>query len=413
VSVSRLPVSAFAGPIVALAAAIVGASLFGWSVLGMPGSDLLDLVIFLTASGAGSILIGIALMLAAPRLGLGGVRHRLMLAHLAVVAIAFANIVLTAWLMFISPHDLGLLGVLLGFSAVVAVAFAVWTAEELLRSVRAVAAAARQVAGGSLGIRVATTGPDELAGLASDFNVMSQRLEEADRARREMEEARRHLFAAISHDLRTPLASIRAMVEAIDDGVVTDAETTQRYVKTVLGEVNRLSGLIDDLFELSRLDAGVLALHIEPGSLHDLVSDTLEALQVQASEKGLALRGRVDETLPPVLMDVARVQRVLFNLVQNAIRHTPPDGTILLEAQEERDAVRVDVVDSGEGVAPDDLPHIFDRFYRGEKSRVRAQGGAGLGLTIARGLVEAHGGRIWAQSVPGQGARFSFVLPKA
>jgi signal transduction histidine kinase len=411
--VMRLSASSYAGPVIALIAAIVGVALFSWSVLGMPGSDLRDLIVFLTASGGGSILVGYALISAAPRLGLGGVRPRLMLAHLVVLAIAFANITVTAWLMFISPHDLGLLGLLLAFSAIVAVAFAALTAEHLLRAVREIAAAARQVAGGQLGVRVLPDGPDELAGLARDFNVMSERLEEMDRARREMEEARRHLIAAISHDLRTPLASIRAMVEAIDDGVVTDAETTQRYVRTVLGEVQRLSGLIDDLFELSRLDAGVLALQLEPGSLHDLVSDMMEALQVQAAEKGLKLQGAVDDSLPPVMMDAARVQRVLYNLVQNAIRHTPPDGTVLLEAQEEPDAVRVDVVDSGEGVPPADLPHIFDRFYRGEKSRVRGLGGAGLGLAIARGLVEAHGGRIWAQSAPGEGARFSFVLPKA
>jgi signal transduction histidine kinase len=403
----------FTGPVVALLAAIVGVGLFSWAVLGMPGSDLRDLILFLTVSGAGSILVGSVLIAAAPRLGLGGVRSRLMLAHLVVLAVAFTNIVVTAWLMFISPHDLGLLGLLLAFSAVVAVAFAALTAEQVLRAVRELAAAARQVAGGQLGIRVEPDGPSELAGLARDFNVMSRRLAEADRARQEMEEARRVLFAAISHDLRTPLASIRAMVEAIDDGVVTDAETTQRYVRTILGEVQHLSGLIDDLFELSRLDAGVLALHVEPGSLRDLVSDTLEALQVQAAGKGLELKGEVDDSLPPVLMDAARVQRVLFNLVQNAIRHTPPDGTIRLEAQEESGTVRVDVVDSGEGVAPDDLPHIFDRFYRGEKSRARGQGGAGLGLAIARGLVEAHGGRIWAQSAPGEGTRFSFVLPKA
>jgi signal transduction histidine kinase len=336
-----------------------------------------------------------------------------MLAHLVVLTIAFANIVVTAWLMFISPHDLGLLGLLLAFSAIVAFAFAALTAEQVLRAVREIAAAAREMAGGKLGVRVAADGPDELVGLARDFNAMSERLETSDRMRREMETARRHLFAAISHDLRTPLASIRAMVEAIDDGVVTDAETTQRYVRNVLGEVHRLSGLIDDLFELSRLDAGALTLHVEPGSLHDLVSDTLEAIQVQAAEKGLHLRGAVAEDLPPVMMDVARIQRVLTNLVQNAIRHTPPDGTILLEAQEEQTTVRLDVVDSGEGVAPEDLPHIFERFYRGEKSRVRGQGGTGLGLAIARGLVEAHGGQIWAQSAPGEGARFSFVLPKA
>jgi signal transduction histidine kinase len=413
VSVSRLPASSYAGPVVALLAAIVGVALFSWAVIGMPGSDLRDLIVFLAASGGGSILVGYALMSAAPRFGLGGVRPRLMLAHLVVLAIAFANITVTAWLMFISAHDLGLLGLLLAFSAIVAVAFAALTAEQMLRTVREIAAAARQVAGGQFGVRVAPDGPDELAGLARDFNVMSERLEEIDRARREMEEARRHLIAAISHDLRTPLASIRAMVEAIDDGVVADAETIQRYIHTVLGEVQRLSGLIDDLFELSRLDAGVLALQMEPGSLHDLVSDMMEALQVQAAEKGLTLQGAIDDSLPPVMMDAARVQRVLYNLVQNAIRHTPPAGTVLLEAREEPDAVRVDIVDSGEGVAPADLPHIFDRFYRGEKSRVRAQGGAGLGLAIARGLVEAHGGRIWAQSAPGQGARFSFVLPKA
>ncbi|MGE3272623.1 MAG: sensor histidine kinase [Chloroflexota bacterium] len=403
----------YAVPLIAMVAAIVGVSLFAWSVLGMPGADLRDLIVFLSASGAGSLLIGVAFMTLAPRVGLGGIRPRLLSAHLVVLAVAFANIVVTALLMFISPHDLVLLGLLLTFSAIVAVAFAGWTAEDVRRSVRDIARAARQVAGGRLGIRVQTRGPDELVGLGHDFNVMAERLEEADRLRREMEDARRQLFAAISHDLRTPLASIRAMVEAINDGVVTDAETTHRYMHTVLSEVQRLSGLIDDLFELSRLDAGVLALNLEPGSLHDLVSDTLEALQVHAVEKGLQLHGQVDDRLPPVLMDHARVQRVLYNLVQNAIRHTPPDGTILLEAEEEPEAVRVDVVDTGEGVSPDDLPHIFDRFYRGEKSRVRGLGGAGLGLAIARGLVEAHGGHIWAQSVPGKGSRFSFVLPKA
>jgi signal transduction histidine kinase len=393
------------GLMAGLLTAILGAVLLSWAVLEMPSDDLRALVVFLAASGIGSILLGVGTVGLAPRLGLGGVRARLLVAHLVVLAIAFANIVVTALLMFISPHDLYLLGLLLGFSAIVAFAFVGLTAEQMLRAIREISGAARKVAGGELGIRVSDAGPTELASPA--------RLEQADRSRREAEDARRHLFAAISHDLRTPLSSIRAMIEALDDGVVTDAETTQRYIRTILGETKRLSGLIDDLFELSRLDAGALTLQVEPGSLVDLVSDTLEALQPQAAQKGLCLRGQVDEGLAPVLMDAARVQRVLYNLVQNAIRHTPADGTILLDAQDEANAVRVDVVDTGEGIAPEDLPRIFDRFYRGEKSRVRGQGGAGLGLAIAKGLVEAQGGRIWAQSTPGQGARFSFVLPKA
>jgi signal transduction histidine kinase len=216
----------------------------------------------------------------------------------------------------------------------------------------------------------------------------------------------------VSHDLRTPLASIRAMIEAVNDGVVTDSQTVDRYLSAVQVEVTRLGSLIDDLFELSRLEAGALRLQLEAGSVRDLLSDTLRVLQPQATQKGLRISGQVDSELPPVVMDSARIQRVLYNLVQNAIRHTPERGVIVLAAQEEDSHVRVDVVDSGEGVAPSDLPHIFDRFYRGEKSRARGMGGTGLGLAIAKGLVEAHGGRIWVQNLPGRGARFSFILPK-
>src|SRR5215216_2991209 len=193
-------------PLAGLLTAIVGAALLSWVVLAMPASDLRDLLVFLTTSGAGSILAGLAVVTLAPRLGLGGVRARLLVAHLVVLTIAFANIVVTAWLMFISPHDLYLLGLLLAFSAVVAIAFVGLTAEQVLRSVRELGSAARQVAGGQLGVRVVASGPDELASLGRDFNVMVARLEQADQTRREVEEARRQLFAAISHDLRTPLS---------------------------------------------------------------------------------------------------------------------------------------------------------------------------------------------------------------
>jgi signal transduction histidine kinase len=399
-------------PVAALAVGLVFAVVFCAALLGAPDSDVKLLALFLAVSGVASLVVGLAVMRVAARFGLGGLRSRMILAHLVVLLIAVANVSATAWLMFISSHDLGLLGLLLFFSAIVSFSFAGIISGEMLSVVRELVGAAREVAGGRFGARVRASGGDELADLGRAFNIMAARLEEADRARRELEDARRHLIAAVSHDLRTPLASIRAMVEAVNDRVVSDAETVDRYMRAIAGEVDRLSRLIDDLFELSRLDAGALSLHLEPGSLRDLLSDTLEALQPQAQRKGLRLCGQVDSDLPPVMMDAARIQRVLYNLVQNAIRHTPPDGTIVLEAQEDAGAVRVDVVDSGEGVPASDLPRIFERFYRGEKSRARGQGGAGLGLAIAKGLIEAHGGRIWAQNLPGRGARFSFVLPK-
>jgi signal transduction histidine kinase len=203
------------------------------------------------------------------------------------------------------------------------------------------------------------------------------------------------------------------MVEAINDGVVTDTETVQRYLGTVQAEVGRLSELIDDLFELSRLDAGALELHLSAGSVRDLLSDALEGLQPQAQARGIRLGGSVSADLPPVLMDERRMLRVVYNLVQNALRHTPPDGSVTLGAEELAEAVRIDVLDTGEGIAESDLPRIFERFYRGEKSRTRGPGGAGLGLAIADGIVSAHGGRLWAENRAPQGARFSFTLPKA
>ena len=400
-------------PLAATGAALLSVLVVFRFLIGAPGRDVELLALFLVVSAAVSLAAGLGLIHLAPALGLAGLRARMILAHLAVLSVALVNVAGTAWLMFISPHDLGLLTLLLFFSAVVSLAFAITVARRVLQAVRELAAAARAVAGGRLGVRVRDEGADELAQLGQAFNMMATRLEESDKMRREMEEARRHLIAAVSHDLRTPVSSIRAIVEALHDRVVTDPETVERYVRAMHGEVGRLSSLIDDLFELSRLDAGALRLHLEPGSLRDLLSDTLESLQPRAREKGLRLAGQVDSDLPPVLMDAARIQRVLYNLVQNAIRHTLPDGVIVLEAQELQDAVQVDVLDSGEGVPPADLPRIFDRFYRGEKSRARDGGGAGLGLAIAKGLVEAHGGKIWAQNAPGRGARFSFVLPKA
>lgn len=344
--------------------------------------------------------------------GLPSLRLRVLIAYGLGVGVALVNIFVTARLMFLSEHDLQLLTLLLLFSSLVSLGFGYAVAGMITDAARGVARAASRLAAGDLTARAPVEGEDELAALALAFNQMADRLAAATAEQQSLAEARRELIAAVSHDLRTPLASIRAMVEALVDGVVTDAATTHRYLATIRTQTESLSALIDDLFELAQIDAGVLKLHLERASLSDLISDTLETMHVQAAGKGVTLAGRVDPAVDPVLMAPDKVQRVLNNLVQNAIRHTPADGTIYLEARRDETVARVDVTDSGEGIAPDDLPYVFERFYRAEKSRSRDYGGAGLGLAIARSIIEAHGGHMWVESQPGHGARFSFTLPR-
>jgi signal transduction histidine kinase len=379
--------------------------------LRQPTGEVALLATYLVLSGGVSLALGYGGLALLGRSGLGGLRLRLAYGQLLVLLVAFVNVVVTALLMFISEHDLVLLGILLLYAAVMSVSFALAVAEGIAGDVRSVAGAARRMADGDLGARAAVAARDELGELAAAFNGMAGQLQAAAERQREAEEARRYLVAAVSHDLRTPLASIRAMVEAIADGVVADEATVARYLQTIGGEVERLSGLINDLFELSQIDAGALELRLERGSLQDLISDTLRSLGAQAAQRGVHLAGSVDASVPPVRMDGARVQRVLDNLVGNALRHTPAGGAVEIRAEPERGAVRVTVQDTGEGIPSQELPHVFRAFYRGDAARSRP-GGGGLGLTIARGLVELHGGRLWAESAPGQGAAFHFTLPR-
>jgi signal transduction histidine kinase len=258
---------------------------------------------------------------------------------------------------------------------------------------------------------VPVTGNDEMASLAHTFNDMAARLQAADEQQRELDRLRRNLIAWAGHDLRTPLASIRAIVEALADGVVDDPETVDRYLRTAKREIGSLSLLIDDLFELAQLEAGGLRLELVPNSISDLLSDTMESFSELAARQDVALEGSATPGVDPVLMDAQQIGRVLSNLLGNALRHTPAGGAVRVRAIRTAESVRVEINDTGEGIDAEDLPHVFERFYRGEKSRSRATGGAGLGLAIAKGIVEAHGGQIGVDSAPGEGTRFFFTLP--
>jgi signal transduction histidine kinase len=231
-----------------------------------------------------------------------------------------------------------------------------------------------------------------------------------DEKQRELERLRTDLIAWVSHDLQTPLASMRAILEAISDGVVEDPETVKRYLNTAQRDVRSLSALIDDLFQMAQLDAGGIPLEKEDASLADLISDTLESFSALASQQVITLEGSAEVDVDPVLMDTQRIGRVLNNLIGNALRHTPTGGQVAVNARRAGSSVEVTIRDSGEGIRAEDLPNIFESFYRGEKSRSRATGGAGLGLAIARGIVRAHGGEIRVESQPGD-TRFIFTLP--
>ena len=377
-----------------------------------PAGDLTAMAGFLLASGGLTAVAALATARWKLPGWIGSLRAKIVLVAVLTAVLALVNVGFTAFLMFLSPHDLALLGGLLAFALGMSVFVAFSFSRTVSGSINELLDAVRNINAGNLEAKFPVPTSDEVGELASAFNDMSQRLKESFGKERELEQNRREMMQAVSHDLRTPLASIQAMVESINDGVVSDQETVKRYMRSTQTEVESLSQLINDLFELAQLDAGLLELRIEPSSVQDLISDTLESMSAQAQAQKLTLSGTVDEDLSPVAMDPQRVQRVLYNLVQNALRHTPPDGTISIQARDAGEEVQVEVKDTGEGIPEGELPHIFQRSYRVDPSRARGSGGAGLGLSIVLGIVEAHGGRIWVESGLGEGSSFTFTLPK-
>jgi signal transduction histidine kinase len=399
-----------------LVGAIVLTLLFALTVMGIPFVDL-PAFTWLLASVGGSVgLVAVVLMHPAV-LRRVGVRWQIVGANLLGSLLLLSLMMAGAGAMFISAHDLTVLLTMLLFAALLAIGISLLWAGPLAGRIERVRAGTALLASGRLEETLEVDGNDEIGRLAGDFNDMAAALKQATAREREVERARRDLIAAISHDLRTPLSAARALVEAVADGVAADPETEERYLRSAQREIGHLSKLVDDLFELAQIDAGELRLTLERASLHDLISDTLSSFQLQAEQRGVRLVGEVKGDIDPVLMNPPKLQRVLHNLVANALRHTSADGTIFLRAMPQGSIVEVEVADTGEGIDPEDLPHIFERTYRGEKSRTRpgVEGtpGAGLGLTIARGLVEAHGGTISVESQRGSGARFRFTLQRA
>ena len=329
---------------------------------------------------------------------------RLQLTGLALLAVILplAAVAYSGVVMFESDHDLVVLGVAIS-SAAAAIAGALLVRARIMGRLDRLRSAAALLASGDLSARAPADGPTEVAQLGRAFNEMAGRVEE-------LFDARRQLVAWASHDLRTPLASLQAMIEAVEDGVVP----AEHYLPAMRERVRTLSSLIDDLFELARIDAGALTVELHTAQVEPLVKTCLRGIEEEARSKQVGISTTIPSDLPPIRCAPDTVERVLLNLLTNALRHTPSDGTVAVIVAPEPapgDALRVMVEDTGEGIPDGELGNVFERFWRAD--RARSGGGAGLGLAIARGLVEANGGRIWAEHRPGGGARVVFTLPLA
>jgi len=352
--------------LVALLACLAGAGVVG-AVYGWHGAWTTFLLLAVVATG----MLAAAHLATARRAQVGPLSRQLALGAGLVVATVVAAVWVGAMAMFVSHHDALVIAAMASVAGVVAV-----RAAQLLAQ-----------------------------GVMDDVEAMH----------REVDEARRRLIAAVSHDLRTPLASLRLLVDAVEDGVAT-GETRERYLHEMRTHVEALSVLIDDLFELSRLEAGEISWSMHQVELGELVNETVAALRAQAQERGVTVAAEAAGPLS-ARANAEKLQRVLFNLVVNAIRHTPADGSVVVRARPAVDgsgAVEVEVVDDGAGVLAAERERVFEPFYRGgEDGTARSSDGAGLGLAIARAIVEAHGGRIWLEAVQPRGTRVRFTLPAA
>jgi two-component system phosphate regulon sensor histidine kinase PhoR len=228
---------------------------------------------------------------------------------------------------------------------------------------------------------------------------------------RRLERVRREFVANVSHELRTPLTSIKALVETLAAGARDDPEVADDFLGRIDDEVDRLTGLVEELLDLARLEAGRVVLQIEAADPVAVMTRAAERLRPHAERAGLSLRVDAPLGLPAVAVDHARIEQVLINLIHNAIKFTPAGGDIVVRAHENQGALVIAVRDSGVGIAPDELPRLFERFYKTDKAR--GSTGTGLGLAIAKHIVQAHGGTIWAQSEPGTGTTVSFTVPIA
>ena len=337
----------------------------------------------------------------------GSIRTVVVVSTLSGYGIVAAVLVAAAGRMFLSTHDLGLLLVALGFGVLAALGFSLTVSNPLTDDLRTMATMAAGVAGGDLTARTGVDRADELGRLAAALDAMAATLEASEAQRAKDRQARRDFFTAIGHDLRSPLAAIRAALEALQDGVAADPD---RYLASIAGDVAALEALVADLYLLARIESGGVPIELVPVDVAEIADETVEVLRPMADRDRVRLRvsapGAVVVPAGPEALG-----RVLRNLMENAVRHAPPDSEVVVSVSRDETGARVVVADDGPGFDERFLEVAFEPFTRPDPSRRRDTGGTGLGLAIASGFIEAFGGEMWAE--PGPGGRVGFVIPAA
>jgi len=399
------------GALVAIGALVAGEGVFVWANR-QPGHQPLVTVGLLLASALLALLAGTLALAAGPRVGLGTIRRKMAFSASVGTLFAFGDALLTARFMFVAARDVGLLLMLLLFSLLISLTLVLSLAGTMGRAIAALVGAARRLATGHLDTVVPVEGGDELALLAADLGRLAVRLTASQEAQRALEAARRDLVVGISHDLRTPLNAAQTVASALADGVVgPGTDEAIPYLHALEAQLARMAALVDDLFALARLEGPEPRLVRAPYPTGDLVLDLLTRAAPLARAAGVRLDGEVDPATPAALVDARQVERVLDNLIQNALDHTPAGGVIVVRAAPHDaapPAAHVSVCDTGTGVPADDLPLLFDRYHR------RRAGGTGLGLAIVKAVAQAHGGHVRATSPPhGQptGTCINLTLP--
>ena len=357
----------------------------------------------------------VALLLAhaadARRLRMSTLSHRFQLGIGLALGQLLAALLIGGAVMFVSPHDAWVTAGILLFAAVIAARAAQILLRDVVAEVSAVSSGLHAVGQGERDLHIQARSGRELNDLADSANRLVETLRSEERSRDEADAVRRQVIAAVSHDLRTPLTSLQLLAQALDDDLV-DAATAREYVQTMGTNVRALGTLVDDLFEFSRLDAGDFGWTTEAVPLAAIVAEMMEAIRVEADARRVALRAEIAADLRPAQANPEQLGRVLANLLANAIRHTPPDGSVLVRAHQRNGSAEIEVSDTGEGIAAADEPRVFEPFYRGGGEAARTTAGSGLGLAIARTIVEAHGGSIWLADAR-SGTRICFTLPLA